>query len=155
MTKSKKTLVSQSPKDETLEILENGMEADEEIETVEKTDSIQAVKPKKRVSEAQVEKGRQNLEKGRLIKAENDKKRREEAERIALEEKKLKEERLIKKAIAVKKKQIKKQAILDEISDDDDAPIQKEKEIVKPKMVIKEEPVSEATVKKGPIIRFV
>jgi len=151
MTKSKKTLVSPEPKDETLEILENGMEADEEIETVEKTDSIQAVKPKKRVSEAQVEKGRQNLEKGRLIKAENDKKRREEAERIALEEKKLKEERLIKKAIAVKKKQIKKQAILDEISDDDDAPIQKEKEIVKPKMVIKEEPEKP----KGPIIRFV
>ena len=103
-----------------------------------------------KLTEAQIEKGRQNLEKGRLIKAENDKKKREEAERIAAEEKKIKEEKLIKKAIAIKKKQIKKQAILDEISDDD-TPIQKIKKIVE-----KQEPVIvEPEKPKGPIIRFV
>ena len=103
------------------------------------------------------------MEKGRLIKAENDKKKREEAERIALEEKKLKEEKLIKKAIAVKKKQLKKQAILDEISDDDDdTPIQKIKEMVsksKPVTVIPSvEPETKRSVPlepKGPNIRFV
>ena len=155
MAKSKQTLPTPEIKDETLEILESEPEEtlknDENNEkSIEKNDSIQAVKPKRKATEAQKEKGRQNLEKGRLIKVELDKKKREEAERIALEEKKLKEERLIKKAIAVKKKQLKKQAILDEISDDD-TPIQKIKRIVE-----KQEPVViEPEKPKGPIIRFV
>jgi len=159
MAKTKQALPTPEEKDETLEILES--EPDDKVEeTIENNDSIQAVKPKRKLTEAQIEKGRQNLEKGRLIKAENDKKKREEAERIAAEEKKIKEEKLIKKAIAIKKKQIKKQAILDEISDDD-TPIQKIKKIVEKQA---QEPViSEATVgkalepekPKGPIIRFV
>ena len=153
MPKTKQALPTPEEKDETLEILESEITNKVE-ETTEKNDSIQAVKPKRKLTEAQIEKGRQNLEKGRLIKAENDKKKREEAERIALEEKKLNEEKLIKKAIAIKKKQIKKQAILDEISDDD-TPIQKIKKIAEKKQ---HEPVSEALEPekpKGPIIRFV
>ena len=86
MPKSKQTLPTPEIKDETLEILES--EPDDKVEeTIENNDSIQAVKPKRKLTEARIEKGRQNLEKGRLIKAENDKKKREEAERIALEEK--------------------------------------------------------------------
>lgn len=169
MPKIKQTLPPPEIKDETLEILESESEKTDENDTktektIENNDSIQAVKalptvaslkPKRKATPAQIEKGRQNLEKGRLIKAELDKKKREEAECIALEEKKLKEEKLIKKAIAVKKKQLKKQAILDEISDDDDTPIQKIKEMVtktKPVPVI---PSLEPEKPKGPNIRFV
>jgi hypothetical protein len=149
-----KPQISQRAKDSILEILESDLlTAESETEEVEeKPDSICAVKirkPRKPATEAQKEVGRKNLERGRQIKAENDKRKREEAERLALERKKEQEEKLIKKAIAVKKKQIKRQAILDEISDDD-TPIQKIKEIAstipEPK---KPEPP------KGPIIRFV
>lgn len=152
MAKSKKELAQPSTivKDETLEILENGDDNDDEIED-EIIDSIQAVKPKKKLTEKQIEQGRINLENGRRKKAENDKKKREEAEKIALEEKKLKEERLIKKAISVKKKQIKKQAMLDEISDDD-TPIQKIKEIAESKI---ERKIVVEEVPKRPTIRFV
>lgn len=73
-------------------------------------------KPKKQLTEKQIEalkkgqeKRNENRERNRLIKEQQ-----EEEERKAIEEK------MVKKAIAIKKKQIKKQALLDEISDDDE-----------------------------------
>jgi len=44
-----------------------------------------------------------------------------ELNKKAIEEKKKIEEKLVKKAVAIKKKALKKQALLDEISDDDDS----------------------------------
>ena len=51
---------------------------------------------------------------------ELDLKRKQERERLQEEAKKQREEKIIQKAIALKKKELKKQAILDEISDDDE-----------------------------------
>lgn len=68
------------------------------------------------------------FEKAKAIRDANALKRKEDAKRLAEEERKLIEEKLIKKAISIKKKQIKKQAVLEEISDDE-TPIEKVKEI--------------------------
>ncbi|MFZ4799159.1 MAG: hypothetical protein ACOYMA_16785 [Bacteroidia bacterium] len=82
------------------------------------------VKPKKKLTEKQLE----ALKKGQQTRDANAKKRREEAERKAEEDRKIMEAKIVRKAISIKKKEIKKQAALDEISDDD-TPIQKIKEI--------------------------
>jgi hypothetical protein len=87
----------------------------------------QITKPKKKLTEKQLE----ALRKGQQTRDANAKKRREEAERIAEEERKKLEEKIVRKAISIKKKQIKKQSALDEIEDDETS-IQKIKEIVKP-----------------------
>lgn len=81
-------------------------------------------KPKKQLTEKQLE----ALKKGQATRDANIKKRKEEAQRIADEEKKKLEEKIVKKAISIKKKQIKKQSALDEI-EDDETPIQKIKEL--------------------------
>jgi len=85
------------------------------------------VKPKKKLTEKQLE----ALKKGQQTRDANAKKRREEAERKAEEDRKIMEAKIVRKAISIKKKEIKKQAALDEISDDD-TPIQKIKEISQP-----------------------
>jgi hypothetical protein len=51
------------------------------------------------------------------------------------------EEKIVKKAIAIKKKQIKAKAILEEISDDDDTPIEEVKKIATKIAVKKAVPV--------------
>ena len=84
-------------------------------------------KPKKKLTEKQLE----ALKKGQQTRDANAKKRKEEASRLAEEERKILEEKIVKKAISIKKKQIKKQAVIDEI-EDDDTPIQKIKEIAQP-----------------------
>jgi hypothetical protein len=103
------------------------------------------VKPKKKLTEKQLE----ALKKGQQTRDANAKKRREEAERKAEEDRKIIEAKIVKKAISIKKKEIKKQAALDEISDDD-TPIQKIKEISQPlkKVVpnLKEEPVKQKII---------
>jgi len=93
-------------------------EKEEKIETID--DKEQITKPKKKLTEKQLE----ALRKGQQTRDANTKKRREEAERIAEEERKKLEEKIVRKAISIKKKQIKKQSALDEI-EDDETPIQK------------------------------
>lgn len=147
--------MSKSKKDLLLELLELennnvGTLGNEEIKddvkeepNEEKTEPIQAVKPKKVLTEKQME----ALKKGQAKRDENREAKKREAEQKALEEKKIAEEKLIKKAIAVRKKQIKKEQILNELSDDD-TQVEKTKE--KPpleKVVPKLEP-------KKPIIKF-
>jgi hypothetical protein len=68
------------------------------------------------------------FERAKAIRDANTLKRKEEAKRLAEQERKIIEEKLVKKAISIKKKQIKKQAVLEEISDDE-TPIEKVKEI--------------------------
>lgn len=107
------------------------------IEQLEKLDidekSLQATKPKKKLSPAQLEnlkRGREKAltkhrEKGKLnMEIEEEIKRRVE------EERKLLEDKIIQKAINLKKKQIKRQVYMEKLSDDD-TPIEKVKEIIK------------------------
>lgn len=96
---------------------------DEKTET--KNDCI--TKPKKQLTQKQLD----ALKKGQQTRDENARKRKEEAMRIAEEERKKLEAKIVRKAISIKKKEIKKQSALDEISDDE-TPIQKIKEAVKP-----------------------
>lgn len=126
MTKSKKDTILSSletlekSNNEEKELPENEQKAD----TLEKNDSIQAVKPAARPrTPAQMA----VFEKAQANRAANIIKKREEAVRIQAEEKKKKEEKLIKKAVSVRKKQLKREAVLDELSDDD-SPVQKARE---------------------------
>jgi hypothetical protein len=79
-------------------------------------------KPKKQLTEKQKE----ALKRGQQKRDENRERMKAEKLKKEEEEKRILEEKLVKKAIAVKKKQIKKQMVLDEISDDEDKPIQKQ-----------------------------
>ena len=102
------------------------------------------VKPKRNMSESQLE----NLKKGNEIRLANNAKRKEENELKAQEQKRMLEAKLIEKAEALKKKQEKKLAVLNELSDDDDdVSIQKTKAKSKPKPVKVEKKV-ERKVKK-------
>ena len=89
-------------------------------ESINDNESI--TKPKKQLSEKQLE----ALKRGQQKRDENRERLKAEKQKQAEEEKRILEEKLVKKAIAVKKKQIKKQMMLDEISDDENKPIQKE-----------------------------
>lgn len=96
----------------------------------EETDKITAPKkrgPKKGQITQLTEKQKEALKKGQQIRDENNRKRLEEKRLKEEEEKKIQEEKIIKKAISLKKKQIKKQKILEELSDDDDEQVIKEK----------------------------
>lgn len=97
-------------------------ESDEEEEICEKP------KPRKERTQKQIEAFNRCIETKKKKAAE----RAAEAKRLAEYDKKALEEKVIKKAISIKKKQIKKQSALDEISDDDDTPIEKVKEVAKP-----------------------
>ena len=92
----------------------------------EEEERVMVEKPKKKLTEKQLE----ALRKGQEKRNDNRLKNKLEKETKEAEERKILEEKLVKKAIAVKKKQIKKQSVLDEISDDD-TPIEKIKEIAK------------------------
>jgi len=116
----------------------------------EKVESIQAVKPKKVLTEKQME----ALKKGQAKRDENRETKRKEAEQKALEEKKMAEEKLIKKAIAVRKKQIKKEQILNELSDDESeatvGTVQKVKEKKPPLEKVEPKPLEP----KKPTVKF-
>jgi hypothetical protein len=89
------------------------------------------VKPKKERTARQIEAFNECLAK----KKEKADKRFADAKKLAEYEKKELEEKVVKKAISIKKKQIKKQSALDDISDDD-TPMEKIKQIAKPKPVV-------------------
>jgi hypothetical protein len=132
MSKSKKQLLL-----ELLELEDKNVDDLEEImvtkteEPIEETESINDAeeekvveKPKKKLTEKQLE----ALKKGQDKRNDNRVKNKLAREKKEEEERKILEEKLVKKAIAIKKKQIKKQAILDDISDDE-TPIEKVKAI--------------------------
>jgi len=102
---------------------EEPIEKNESIDDA-KDEEISVQKPKKKLTEKQLE----ALKKGQEKRNENRVKNKLEKEKKEEEERKILEEKLVKKAIALKKKQIKKQAILDDISDDE-TPIEKVKAI--------------------------
>jgi len=151
MSKSKRELLKQLLQLEDEDIGDVGTTQDhKEDKPVEITETIKdkeldeekvVEKPKKKLTEKQLE----ALKKGQEKRNENRVKNKLEKEKKEEEERKILEEKLVKKAIAVKKKQIKKQALLDEISDDD-TPIQK----VLP--LKKVEPKTEE--KKGIVLKF-
>lgn len=102
-----------------------------EVETEVSADEDEAIqapkveKVKKPRSEAQLavfkrmkEKANEANEKRKLIK--------DEANKI---QKEAKEEKIVKTAITIRRKQVKKQAILDDISDDDDTPMPVKKRV--------------------------
>jgi len=81
------------------------------------------VKPKRKLNLTEEEKqrrGQRLKDYHATTRKELDLKRKQERERLQEEAKKQREEKIIQKAIALKKKELKKQAILDEISDDDE-----------------------------------
>jgi len=98
----------------------------ENITDDETPDSIDAVinieekrpvtRPKKQLTDKQLD----ALKKGQEKRDENRSRNKLEKEKKEEEEKRIIEEKLVKKAISIKKKQIKKQALLDEISDDEE-----------------------------------
>lgn len=115
---------------ELLEDIEEPLEEDTDVEI--------EVKPKikKPKTEKQMEAFKKIVEKRK----ENLRLRKEEKLIEEEEKKKILEMKLIHKAISVKKKQLKKERILDEISDDDNEPVQKQKIKAKPKQIIYQEP---------------
>lgn len=115
---------------EFLEDIEEPLEEDTDVEI--------EVKPKikKPKTEKQMEAFKKIVEKRK----ENLRLRKEEKLIEEEEKKKILEMKLIHKAISVKKKQLKKERILDEISDDDNEPVQKQKIKAKPKQIIYQEP---------------
>jgi hypothetical protein len=116
MAKSRKEILQEllDLENEKVEEVEGVMEPKVD-EDVDKGESVEAVKVKKPRTPKQLE----AFERAKAIRDANAKKRKEDAEMRAEQERKIIEEKLVKKAIALKKKQIKKQAILDSISDDD------------------------------------
>ena len=152
MSKSKKELLRQLLELEDDDLGDIGEVMQSKKETpIEIPDTINAVqigeeepltKPKKQLTEKQLE----ALKKGQDKRNENRVKNKMEKEKKEAEEKKMLEEKLVKKAIALKKKQIKKQALLDAISDDE-TPIEKIKQIAE-----KQEP--DTSKPKGPTLVF-
>jgi len=127
---------------------ENDEKEEEIVETIQAVKSNSDSRPlglKKERTPKQIE----TFEKARITREANIKKKKEEAERIAIEEKKIKEEKLIKKAVAVRKKQLKREELLNELSDDE-TPVQKDKEVVK--KVVPVIPKEEKPMK--PVIKF-
>lgn len=118
---------------ENIEPLENKNNIDqlEKVEINEKP--LQAIKPKKKLSPAQLENLKKGREKSLSIRREKGKLNmeiEEEIKRRVEEERKQLEDKIIQKAINLKKKQIKRQVYMEHLSDDD-TPIEKVKEIMK------------------------
>lgn len=109
---------------------EKPQENEEPLEEPE-DDTIQAskveipVKVKKPRSEAQIEVFKRMKERGN---EENAKRKmiKDEENRINKEEK---EAKIVSKAVSIRRKQVKQQAILDEVSDDDDRPMPPKKRV--------------------------
>ena len=106
------------PKDDVLHILTNES-SDSEIEVKPKTEKIdkRTLAKKGNRTEKQIEACKKMMEKRREKQAERKIIKDAEAEVL----KKQLEEKIVSKAVSIKKKQIKKKAILESISDDDEA----------------------------------
>ena len=132
MSKSSKEL--KVKKLEELEKLKNELkllneeaapEIKEAFESVIREDSDDEVeKPKPTQKQPRTDKQQEQFKKALEAKSLKAKQRKEEKAKQDEADKKALEDKLVKKAIIVKKKQIKKQAVLDEISDEDE-PIEK------------------------------
>jgi wyosine [tRNA(Phe)-imidazoG37] synthetase (radical SAM superfamily) len=109
---------SEIPKDVVLDILTNES-SDSEIEVKPKTDKVdkRTLAKKGNRSEKQIEACKKMMEKRKEKQAERKVIKDAEAEVF----KKELEEKIVSKAVSIKKKQIKKKAILEIISDDDEA----------------------------------
>jgi len=109
---------SELPKDTVLDILTNES-SDSEIEVKPKTEKVdkRTLAKKGNRSEKQIEACKKMMEKRREKQAERKVVKDAEAEVF----KKELEEKIVSKAVSIKKKQIKKKAILETISDDDEA----------------------------------
>lgn len=108
---------------EIVEVLQSSdvLEENEEVESVEDEEEIQAKPVKKPRSQKQIDAFAKIIElrTAKRLERKNDKEIKDEENKKALDEK------IIKKAIALKKKQNKQQKILDEDDDDDDKELQK------------------------------
>lgn len=109
---------------EETEIEEVNQEKEEEIKEPMR-------KPKKPRSQKQID----VLEKGRKKMLENSKLRALEKQKMEEDSKKQFESKIVKKALEIKKKEILRESMLDEISSDDDTPLEKIKNIIKKKAV--------------------
>lgn len=122
------------------------------IKKGEKPETIDAVtneEPPKKQKKPRTEKQLEVFNKAREKMLTNLKERKEKkAQEDALKKKEI-EEKIVKKAVAIKKREIKRKAILDEISDDDDTPIEEVKKIATKIAVKKAQSVSAATVGKA------
>jgi hypothetical protein len=100
-----------------------------ELEAKTDTESLpeQIQKSKKPRTAKQIE----AFEKARKIRDEKRAERKEVKQKVETEYKQQKEEKIVKKALAIKKKQILADKVLDEVSDDDDIPIEVVKKIMK------------------------
>ena len=116
-----------------------------ELEAKTDTESLpeQIQKSKKPRTAKQIE----AFEKARKIRDEKRAERKGVREKAETEYKQQKEEKIVKKALAIKKKQILADKVLDEVSEDDDIPIEVVKKIMKkyPKKSAppKQEPVAQ------------
>lgn len=125
---------------EDLQVLEN-IEPEpleqEPLEETEDTESIQAskedtpVKVKKPRTEKQIEAFRKMKEKAYEVNASR-KLVKEVEDKI---QKEAKEEKIVKTAITIRRKQVKRQAVLDDISDEDDTPMPPRKRVTPPPKV--------------------
>lgn len=84
-------------------------------------------KPRPPKTEAQMEAWRKAL----ATRAENNRKKKEEAEALARQSQRDLEDQVVKKALAIKKKQIKAKAQIDEVLSDDDTPIETIRQVAK------------------------
>jgi hypothetical protein len=117
-----------------------------ELEAKTDTESLpEAIqKTKKPRTQKQIE----AFERARKIRDEKRAERKEVKQKVETEYKQQKEEKIVKKALAIKKKQILADKVLDEVSEDDDIPIEVVKKIMKkyPRKSAppKQEPVAQA-----------
>ena len=121
--------------------MSNNVNELEELEEEEVKEEIEneIEKPIKPIKKPRSQKQIDVLEKGRKKMLENSKLRAIEKKNMEEETKKSFEKKVVKKALEIKKKQILQDSILDEISSDDDTPLEKIKKIIK-KKTIKEFP---------------
>lgn len=100
-----------------------------ELEAKTDTESLpeQIQKSKKPRTQKQIE----AFEKARKIRDEKRAERKEVKVKADTEYKQQKEEKIVKKALAIKKKQILADKVLDEVSEDDDIPMEVVKKIMK------------------------
>ena len=109
----------------------------EEIEEEEINEEIEKEieKPIKPIKKPRSQKQIETFEKARKKMLENNKFRVDAKKQMEEDSKKSFEGKVIKKAIQIKKKQILQDSILDEISSDDDTPLEKIKKIIKKKPI--------------------
>ena len=101
------------------------LESKTDVEEVSLPDAIQ--KTKKPRTQKQIE----AFEKVRKIRDEKRAERKEVKEKAEIEYKQQKEAKIVKKALSIKKKQILADADLDDVSEEDDIPIEVVKKIMK------------------------